>query len=877
MSSQSGSSPFWGRYRALIVFISVFVLSIVSVLSLNFYISAQFEADALDINLAGRQRMLSQRTVKTLLNVQQAQQSGGGIQSALTELNTTFDLFDNTLTAFDVGGQTVGADGSPVTLQAVRVADGRAAVDEATQIWTDYREVIRSLLTSDHTSLQALSQATGLVLEKNEALLEIMNDLTGSLEANGADGNYINLAGRQRMLSQRMAKSLFEIELAQLDNADVNIPLGQLNDTVDLFDSTLRAFAEGGATTDGAGRPVTLAAIDIPQAREYIDQALLIWEPLNREILAVLEGDTTALDGLSDAIAAATANNLDMLRLMNDLTVALEQDASRRSGLLRLIQVAGIALALTMFGIILFYFLRQLRKRDAEVDQAKSETDQILATVNDGLFLMDKDYTIGGQHSQSLIDIFDKQELAGENFMSILRKIVPEKTLNTAEDYIELLYGERVNEALVTDLNPLDEVEVHFESGAGDHRVKYLEFNFKRAHVDGKLSHLLVQVDDISQRVKLANELKESQEKAQQQFDLMLKVLHVEPKQLGAFLNDTEKSLADINEVLRKRSGGPSRNKEKLDQIFRMMHTIKGDASSLDLDAFVDKAHDFEGLLEEMRANKQLEGSDFLPLAIRLDDFMTQIDSLRALIQRLSDLKEVVRQEGEAGIVSQQPDTAESLVDFDLEQPAAEVVETDAENRIDNTLRNLAHRVAAEQGKQIELTVAGQELLPDIYRKPMSDVFTQFVRNSITHGIELPDERQSLGKPTDGQLSLSINTDTDGQISAVFRDDGRGISIERLKQAAVDKNFASAEQLATLNDNQIIGLMFKPGFSTADNVDKNAGRGVGMDVVAATLRDLNGRIKIRYQTGKFCEFQITLPSIQPANDEQEVTGAVAHS
>lgn len=879
MSSKPANFRISGRYRALVIFITVFVVSIISVLSLNFYISVQFESDASAINLAGRQRMLSQRTVKSLLNIQKAEQSGGDVQAALDELDATYRLFDSTLTAFDAGGSATSATGEPINLSSVRIADGRAAIDTATELWVGYREAILPLLEADPAALEALSDATRAVLDTNESLLSVMNELTTALENTDLPASYVNLAGRQRMLSQRMAKALFEVELAQFDNTDIREPLTELGDTAELFDSTLQALYAGGTAIAGNGQPVRLVAVESGEARQLIIQALSIWEPLREQISQVVNSDSTTLQNLGEAIAVATGNNLEMLRLMNNLTVALENDSSRRSAILRLIQVVGIALALLMFGVIVFYFLRQLRSRDAELDIAKAETDQILATVNDGLFLMDKDFTIGSQHSQSVTEILDKPKLAGENFLSILRKIVPEKTLKTAEDYIELLYGERVNEQLVTDLNPLDEVEVHFESGAGDHRVKYLEFSFKRAKVDGQISHLLVQVDDISQRVKLASELKESQEKAQQQFDLMLKVLHVEPQQLGEFLNGTEALLGSINDTLRERSVGPNQNKNKLDQIFRVMHTIKGDAASLELDAFVDRAHEFENLLDNLRTNDELVGSDFLPLAIRLDEFMSQIDSLRALIHRLTDLKQAVQRDSdpmdEPAVEQLDQMAVETVVDPQAIDNSVTITEIKTTN-IEQVLSGLARRISSEQGKQVQFSLDGEQHLPSNYQKPLRDIFTQFLRNSITHGIELPEERQAGGKSASGAISASISRDDNGRTIAVFHDDGRGISVEGIKKAALEKNMVTQEQLDGLNTSQIVGLMFKPGFSTASVIDKNAGRGVGMDVVVATLRELGGKIKVRYKAGKFCEFQLILPEIETDDKELEVANAVTH-
>ncbi len=847
---------FSGRYRALVILISVFVFVIVSVLALNFYVSAQFERDALEINLAGRQRMLSQRTFKSLQDVQRAQRSGTDVTASFTEFENAFALFKRTLDAFDRGGVTNDANGHSVQLSAVGSGAPRDAVSEAQEVFLEYGSALQDLVDLDIQSLQQLADATRTAADVNDQLLSLMNDLTDALAAAGASSQQVNLAGRQRMLSQRIAKGLFELELAQARGQSIDSAVQELEQSRALFDSTLNAFASGGRAVDTRGNPIELPPVSAADARIALDQALPVWQDLESQISAITNGDQQAMVALSKAIAIGADTNQVLLRLMNDLTVALENAASRRSAVLRLIQVAGILLALGMFSYIVFGFVRQLRQSDVELDEARSETDRILETVKDGLFLMDGEYNIGGQHSASLPAIINEQEPAGKNFLRLLRKIVPEKTLETAEDYLGLLFGDRVNEDLVTDLNPLDEVEVYLEAGDGDYEVRHLEFGFRRARSGDDISHLLVQVDDISERVQLAKELKESQEKAQEQFDLMLKVLHVEPTLLNHFLNETEKGLRLINATLRVRTRGAQQNQEKIDKIYREIHSIKGDAAGLELNAFADKAHEFENMLEDLKGSSNLQGGDFLPLTIKLDEFMSQIDSLRQLILRLGDLQAAVQREELDRTSTKQivhPVPIQSVTDL-----------------LGEKLNRFSKRLANDTGKQVQFSFTSEDQIPTEYESELNDIFTQLLRNSIVHGVESPHERVAVGKAEAGDVSVVIDRAQDRSLDLVFRDDGRGLSISRIRQAALEKGVISEEQAATLNKKQAIGLIFKPGFSTA-KTDQHAGRGVGMDLIATRIRELSGQLSVRSIEGQFCEFRIRLP--EPQNSQASQLGA----
>ncbi|MFK7957079.1 MAG: type IV pili methyl-accepting chemotaxis transducer N-terminal domain-containing protein [Lysobacterales bacterium] len=843
-----------GRYRSLMAFIAAFVMIIVGVLAVNFYVSAQFAADALEINLAGRQRMLTQRTMKALQNVVRAEQSGQTVEKELSELRSAFTLFSNTLNAFDRGGETLDASGNKITLDPAENPDARAAINEAQALFAPYSETLAELTQADSAILQHVADATAATVQVTGPLLTATNAFTEALSKTNAPSSSIDLAGRQRMLSQKISNHMLAVPISQLNDQPVEKPLQQLRESVALFDSTLSAFELGGQATTINGRQIQLAAVSEPAARAALNETRGIWNEIEGSVKQLTQAtidDQKTLNLLASGVRLGTSANNQLLALMNQLTVALEAESSSRSNVLRWIQVGGILLALAMFGFIVFGFLRQLGKSDSELDEARNETEQILDTVKDGLFLMDNDMNIGTQHSTSLSTIINERQPGGKNFLGLLEKIVPEKTLTTARDYVDLLFGDRVNEELVTDLNPLDEVEVFFEGDDGEHDVRHLEFSFKRAKVGDATSHLLVQVDDISERVKLERELDESREQAQEQFDLMLKVLHVEPALLTHFLNQTDTRLAKINGILRKRSESSLKNREKLDEIYRLMHSIKGDAAALDLEAFADKAHAFENMLEELRVRSNLQGGDFLNLTIRLDEFMSQNESLRELIHRLGDLQSIASS-----------NSRENFEELSTPSPIGNGTQ------LSTKLRRFAQRLAEDEGKKLTIEIEGEEKIPEEKADIVDEVLTQMLRNAVVHGLETPQERQERGKGAKGQINISVSKLADNEIDIVFRDDGRGLSLNRIKAAAVSKDLVTAKQAASMDKRQTVSLIFKPGFSTAI-AGKNAGRGVGMDIVASRVKELGGRLGLKTDDGKGCEFRIRMPLAQEQRSETE--------
>jgi two-component system, chemotaxis family, sensor kinase CheA len=152
-----------GKYREIVVAVAFFLVFDMAVLILNFVISYQIADDALAINLAGRQRMLSQRMTKALLQVETAVLRNENPLKAVDELRQTVTVFSSTLQAFTYGGETVNAQGKPVELTKASEEKAIVALNSAYLLWTPYEKVLAPVLEGnvDHASLQpAVTYAT---------------------------------------------------------------------------------------------------------------------------------------------------------------------------------------------------------------------------------------------------------------------------------------------------------------------------------------------------------------------------------------------------------------------------------------------------------------------------------------------------------------------------------------------------------------------------------------------------------------------------------------------------------------------------------------------------------------------------------------------
>jgi hypothetical protein len=185
---------------------------------------------------------------------------------------------------------------------------------------------------------------------------------------------------------------------------------------------------------------------------------------------------------------------------------------------------------------------------------------------------------------------------------------------------------------------------------------------------------------------------------------------------------------------------------------------------------------------------------------------------------------------------------------------------TDAPSVMADALSALAARIGSDLGRGIRVEARGLDQLPAALTEKVHEILLQLVRNSAVHGIENPGERVASGKPSAGCIQIEVAADPQARTWHLsVEDDGRGLSRERLRTAAVRKGMVTQEQAAELDGVKLIALLFRPGFSTCDEVTAHAGRGVGMNIVKTAVDDLGGRIGVATKPRRFTRFKISLP------------------
>jgi two-component system, chemotaxis family, sensor kinase CheA len=637
----------------------------------------------------------------------------------------------------------------------------------------------------------------------------------------------INLSGRQRYVSQRVARTLLELDAARAAGKPYNpATVEELRNGANIFQRSMIAFREGGVIPGGDGKPVALDPVTSPRGRKLETQVEAIWNPYFALLKPIITRPDFSAEELGAALSYSQANNIRLLNIANDFVTETQAIGASRASKLRTIQTTGILLSLLNFAYTVFASLRQLLKNDRKIQEVRKETTEILETVKDGLFLLDPDFRVGSQFSASLPRMLGRTLAPDTDFRELLASMVAPETVTLACDYIELLFGDRVKEMLVADLNPLTSVEITIPAAQGPAVRRYLKMEFSRVLLNGKISHLLVTVADITTQTELERALAAARQEAKAEMEIMLDLLKVNPVLLEQYLKTAESTLLEINDYLRS-AGSQANYRNTVAAVFRKVHTLKGEAATLGLDMFENLAQRFETMLTGLRGKGEINGDDLLALPFPLEEFLQRVTMVRDLAGRLAAYHNA------------------------FAAPAAEAAF--AEN-----LQRLAQRIARDHDKEVRLVTELEPLgsLPDKARSELKDIAVQLLRNAVTHGIESGAERTGHAKPAAGNLYLALKPTGAGQYELTMRDDGRGLVPEKIRFALLKSNRYTEEQLRELDDRQIIMKIFEPGFSTAGQASRDAGHGVGMDVVRHKAEQLGARIRISSRRQAFTQFSI---------------------
>lgn len=633
------------------------------------------------------------------------------------------------------------------------------------------------------------------------------------------DGARVKDAGAIRGLTQQHAKAILSLSHELAAGDPIQTSQAQLSESSLALEAALARSLASAKVANVAAELELLAKFE------------KFWRPLADISKSIDRQEHPEPIDVQTAFAKSNANNVRLMQLAEDLTQLIETAAAERTRKLGTIQTVAIGLALASFLFIVFYTLRSLRRSDRVAELARAETEQIMATVREGLFLIDRSGTVGSQRSKHLEKVFPGALPAGADFLQVLEALVSAETLKSAREYVGLLFNKRVKVALVKSLNPLHRVEIVVDEQQGKPAV-YLSFDFHPVFGDREegVAAVLVSVVDISQQVALEQELELAEERSRTEIGLLASVLENDPAVVAAFLVSAEAGLGEINEELRLIKPGPGNYNLLINRIFRIVHAAKGEAAALALTTVTQQAHRFEDVLSSLRKRLDLRGEDLIAVATGTGELLGELSRIRGIVDRLGSY---------AGGNGDQSAPREEDVHHTLQR-----------------IQRLTLAVAADLGKKVrvETSLAPIGALPDAFHRLLREGLPQLVRNAVAHGIETGHERLQSGKTAEGSIRIEVRQSEAGVLELEVADDGRGIDAGVLRRKLVESGRYQEHEVTAMAVRDVIATIFQPGMSTSDHVDEHAGRGVGLDVLHALVRETGARIKLVSTPSCFTRF-----------------------
>ncbi|MEP7010282.1 MAG: ATP-binding protein [Acidobacteriota bacterium] len=466
---------------------------------------------------------------------------------------------------------------------------------------------------------------------------------------------------------------------------------------------------------------------------------------------------------------------------------------------------------------------------DARVTLLRGEQmKQILATVREGLLLIDREQRIGLEYAGSAETILETRGLAGRALPEVLASCLDPERTQLAAEYLDLLFNPRVIESLIAKINPLLRVTGNFAGG----RRKVLAFRFVRGFVGDAIRHVLVRIEDLTREDELARELEGHRRRGELHLELAVAAMQADPEAVVGLLDRLARQLRRTESILeRPRAATPP---AAFDPLLRDLHGAKGEAGFLGFAPLGREIHGLEGALAAYRDAEPEEEAARAEAREKIGSVDAILLATRSVLEQLARFGRTLPRE------SAEP------------RPA---IGSSLETSIERWVSDLA----AELGKPARFLwrLEGVEL-PERYAPLLRETLAQLVRNSLVHGIESAEVRRDRGKPAVATLQLAARPRPEADsIELIFQDDGAGLDLAALRAKAALLDLAAGSVMDS--ENELRRLIFRPGFSTADRTTLHAGRGVGLDLVRERIEAAGGRIAVHSEPGRYCAFQIRLP------------------
>ncbi|MBF0198228.1 MAG: Hpt domain-containing protein [Planctomycetes bacterium] len=489
-----------------------------------------------------------------------------------------------------------------------------------------------------------------------------------------------------------------------------------------------------------------------------------------------------------------------------------------------------------------------------KVKSQKEAIQLILDTIPSALLTFDLNCTLGEQCSRRG-EYFFGDDVGGKDASEVLFNT--ERDSDDFKAFMNLIPNSPLPFEEITPLAPSRSTIYK-----GKERLE-LQYAYSAIYSDEErtiVDRVMLIADDITDKIRLQEEAREREERA----EFVHKVL----KNRDGYIDFLSEALSCLK-VIKKAS--ESFDAESVPAAFRASHTIKGNSSLFGITDLRDVANDLENVLTDIRdgrmqidevsIQKVIKG--YHALEVVLNKHISESENVFGDIfdpRKLSDERYTIHESELKKLItlSDNPTLLSELERIRLKRIYIYLA----------PFSDMVRNISLKLGKNIApLKIEGEDSLIDPKRwKSFFASFVHLIRNCADHGIEFPDERLEAKKPETAIISIKVEECSTGVIIYV-KDDGRGIDCDVIAKLALSKKIVTQEELTAMSPKEKQLLIFKPGFSTKDEISSLSGRGVGMDAVLHEVKALDGEIDIESVLGQGTTFIIKIPYLNELDDD----------
>jgi len=513
-----------------------------------------------------------------------------------------------------------------------------------------------------------------------------------------------------------------------------------------------------------------------------------------------------------------------------------------------------------------------LNKTNSDLAASRREVTDILENISQAILTIDENLCVGQEYSKYAERVFGRESLHGVEFAELLSPV--EEQSREHKELIEWLKLVFHSPTLDWDMAK-SMIQDEYKLDRHDGRVSELKIEFEPIREEQRVKRLMVLVEDLTETRELQRAIDAKQQEMDDSLDHLSELAQLDPELYEAIFEEAieivERSAASL--VKLRDAEDPS---AVIDQMFRDMHTLKGNAMSFGMVRVAAKAHWVEDAFSKLRESV---GAITEELVVETEEKVRELGDLFERIQSMAS--RVLNQATPKDTGAVRSLDRDMKIEVDVERLNALVAWAE-ENILGHTkskelltrVRSLAlvplsrlygrfpkmiDDLAESLGKKINpIELEGADIALDAKVFNMiGNVLVHLLRNCMDHGIEAPEVRMTAGRSAYGTIRLRTFYEGD-RLCMEVRDDGAGIDGEKLVRRAHEKGLLTPSETPT--GQEALQIIFMPGFSTVEVITDTSGRGVGMDAVKSLLTELGGNIRIETRIGSGTTFHMWIPT-----------------